>query len=216
VTNEAQEAYLDTRFRPDPRRDVAWHHIVTYLEKWWDPERARILDVGAGYCSFVNNVRGSRRVAVDIHPRLDSVAAPGVETFQSSATDLSAFEDHSFDIVFASNLLEHLERDAISVALTEFRRVLSASGRLMLMQPNFRLSAKHYFDDYTHLTPLSDRSLADVVVVAGFRVIHLEPRFLPLTLKSQGSRFTFLIPSYLRLPWRPFAGQLLLVAEAAK
>lgn len=205
--------YLDTRFPPDRRREEAWRHIVAYLERWWDPAGARILDVGAGYCSFVNNARGLRRVAVDIHPRLESFAVPGVETHKANATDLSRFDDLTFDVVFASNLLEHLERGAIAEALGEFRRVLAPGGRLLLMQPNFRLCAKEYFDDYTHVTPLSDRSLADLVAVAGFNVIRVEPRFLPLTLKSSAGRFTFLIPWYLHLPWRPLARQLLLVAE---
>jgi protein phosphatase len=79
------------------------------------------------------------------------------------------------------------------------------------MQPNFRLCAKEYFDDYTHLTPLSDRSLGDLLTVAGFRVVHAEPRFLPLTLKGRGGNLTFLMPWYLRSPWRPLAGQMLFV-----
>jgi SAM-dependent methyltransferase len=210
-----QEAYLESRFTPDARRNTVWVHIVTYLQRWWNPETAAILDVGAGYCTFVNNARGARRVAVDVHSRLREHAAPGVETVQASASDLDLFPTGTFDVVFASNLLEHLTRDHIRRALEEFRRVLRPGGRLILIQPNFRLCAKEYFDDYTHVTPLSDRSLGDLLTVAGFRVIHTEPRFLPLTLKSRGGNLAFLIPLYLRLPWRPLAGQMLLVAEPA-
>jgi SAM-dependent methyltransferase len=211
----AQAAYLESRFTPDPSRDRVWQHIVRYLARFWDPSRADVLDVGAGYCSFVNHVPARRRAAVDIHDQLQNYAGPGVETITASATDLSVVESDSFDVVFASNLLEHLTRDEIQEALLEFRRVLRLGGRVILIQPNFRLCAKYYFDDYTHLTPLSDRSLGDFLKVTGFDVVHAEPRFLPLSLRSRGSRLTFLLPLYLRSPWRPLAGQMLIVAETS-
>jgi SAM-dependent methyltransferase len=207
-----QREYLASRFTPDPRRDAVWRHLTHYLSRWWDPSAA-ILDVGAGYCSFINNVSARRRVAVDIHDALAQHAAPGVECVQASATAMGALADESFDVVFASNLLEHLDRDDIREALAEFRRVLVPGGRLILLQPNYRLRPGDYFDDYTHLTPLSDRSLGDLLQVAQFEPVDIQARFLPLTIRSRGGGLTFLVPWYLRLPWRPFAGQMLLVAE---
>src|SRR5690242_13205503 len=103
-----QASYLASRFQPHPRRDATWRHIVDYLERWWDPADAAVLDVGAGYCSFINNVSARRRVAVDIHDRLPEFAAAGVEYVRASATDLAVLEPETFDVVFASNLLEHL------------------------------------------------------------------------------------------------------------
>jgi SAM-dependent methyltransferase len=207
-----QRAYLASRFTPDPRREAVWRHISRYLSRWWEPDAA-IVDVGAGYCSFINSVTARRRVAVDIHDALKQYAAPGVECLQVSATAIGVLADESFDVVFASNLLEHLDRADIREALAEFWRLLVPGGRLILIQPNYRLRPGEYFDDYTHLTPLSDRSLADLLRVAGFEPIVVQPRFLPLTIRSRGGGLTFLVPLYLRLPWRPLAGQMLLVAE---
>jgi SAM-dependent methyltransferase len=204
-------SYLDSRFRPDPRRDDVWRHLVDYLARWWSPDD-EIVDVGAGYCSFINSVSARRRVAVDVHGRLPEFAAPGVECVDCSATDLR-LEDASFDVVFASNLLEHLDRQAIAEALAEFHRVLRPRGRLILIQPNYRLRPAEYYDDYTHVTPLSDRSLTDLLTVSGFRTLAVEARFLPLTIRSRFSALAFLVPLYLRSPWRPLAGQMLVVAE---
>lgn len=149
-----------------------------------------------------------------MHGRLADHAAPGVECVEASATSLSdALGRECFDVVFASNLLEHLARAEIWQALAEFRRVLKPGGRLLLVQPNFRLSTSRYFDDYTHVTPLSDVSLSDLVLAAGYELLHVHPRFLPLTVQSRGSRASFLVPLYLRSPWRPLAGQMLVVAE---
>ena len=51
-------------------------------------------------------------------------AAPHVTPVVGDCTDLARFESGSFDVVFASNLLEHLERPASSRLLSEARRVL--------------------------------------------------------------------------------------------
>jgi SAM-dependent methyltransferase len=209
-----QRAYLGSRFAPDRRREAVWRHVVPYLSRWWGDEDA-VLDVGAGYCSFINAVSAARRVAVDIHDELETYAAPGVECVRASASAMQVLDTGTFDVVFASNLLEHLSREDIRAALSEFQRVLRPGGRLILVQPNFRLRPGEYFDDYTHLTPISDRSLADLLTVTGFEIIRLEARFLPLTLRSRGGDLAFLVPLYLRLPWRPLAGQMLAVARRA-
>jgi SAM-dependent methyltransferase len=202
--------YFETRFQHDQRRDRVWRRIASHLGRRWT-EDAAILDVGAGYCSFINNVNGARRLAVDLHADLERFAAPGVETRRLSATDLGPLEDASFDVVFASNLLEHLTREEIDKALAEFHRVLRPGGQVILLQPNYRLAYKEYWDDFTHVTPLSDRSLSDLLVAAGFELEDVRPRFLPFTLKGAGGSLWFLVPLYLRLPIRPLAKQMLIV-----
>ncbi|MGZ4314838.1 MAG: class I SAM-dependent methyltransferase [Gaiellaceae bacterium] len=212
---EATDSYFDHRLPPDPRRDRVWRHVVAYLSRWWSPSD-HVVDVGAGYCSFINNVVATRRVAVDTAPALARYAAPGVEWVQESATTLTRqLGESEFDLVFASNLLEHLTRHEIWTALNQFRTLLRDGGKLMLVQPNFRLRPAAYFDDYTHITPLSDRSLSDLLSAAGFTVIYVRPRFLPLTLRSRLGAASFAVPLYLRSPWRPLAGQMLLVARRA-
>jgi SAM-dependent methyltransferase len=202
--------YFETRFQPDPRRDRVWRRIASHLQRRWT-EDAAILDVGAGYCSFINNVKAARRLAVDLHADLERFAAPGVETMRLSATDLSPLEDGSFDVVFASNLLEHLTRAEIDMTLAEFHRVLRPGGQVILLQPNYRFAYKEYWDDFTHVTPLSDRSLGDLLLAAGFELDDVQPRFLPFTLKGGGGSLWFLVPLYLRLPIRPLAKQMLMV-----
>ena len=91
--------------------------------------------------------------------------------------------------------------------------MLSPGGNLILVQPNFRLAPRRYFDDYTHRTIWTDTSLGDLVAAHGFDVVRSEPRFLPLTMKSRLSFGHRLVPLYLRLPYRPLAGQMLVVAR---
>jgi ubiquinone/menaquinone biosynthesis C-methylase UbiE len=206
--------YFQTRLAPNPHRTAIWRHICEYLQRWV-PADARVLELGAGWCDFSNNVRAERVVAMDLDPTVRRAAAPHVESVIGDCTDLSRFVDGEFTVVFASNLLEHLDRTDAGLLLAEAARVLGPDGRLILLQPNFRLNPGGYFDDYTHVAIYTDRSLPDYLTSLGWRVLKNYPRFLPLTMKSRGSALTFLVPWYLRSPVKPFAGQMLLVSTPA-
>jgi SAM-dependent methyltransferase len=204
-------AYFSTRFTPDEARGKVWAAVCTYLQRWV-PVSAAVLDLGAGYGDFSRHIRAGRRVAFDANAALPSMIEAPVEAEVGDVTDLSRFDDDSFDVAFASNLFEHLTWPDLEATVVEVRRVVKPGGRLILVQPNFRLRPREYFDDYTHRTILTDRSLADFLNASGFTVDHVEPRFLPLTMKSRLSFGHALVPLYLRLPYRPFAGQMLVVA----
>jgi len=59
------------------------------------------------------------------------------------ARDLSAFPEGTFDEVYASHVLEHLDyQDDVLKALTEWRRVLKAGGRLLVGVPDMDAMAR--------------------------------------------------------------------------
>jgi SAM-dependent methyltransferase len=205
------DGYYDTRYAHDPRRQAVWRHVTHHLQRWV-PADADVLELGAGYCDFSNNVVARSRVAMDLRPQFAAFAAAGVRIEVGDCSDLSRFADDSFDVVFASNLLEHLDLDANRALVQHARRVLRPGGRLVLVQPNYRLRPREYFDDYTHVTVFSDRSLPDFLAAEGLVIEHVRGRFLPFTMKSRLSFGHHLVPLYLRLPYRPLAGQMLVVA----
>jgi ubiquinone/menaquinone biosynthesis C-methylase UbiE len=202
--------YFETRLQKDQNREIVWRYICKHLARWIPPD-SDVLELGAGWCDFSNQIRARTATAMDVDSVVTRAAAPHVRAEVGDCADLSRFDDSSFDVVFASNLLEHLERPAASRLLAEARRVLRPGGRLVLLQPNFRLNPGGYFDDYTHVAIYTDRSLVDFLTASGWSPIYVAPRFLPLTMKSRGSRLSFLVPLYLRSPIKPFAGQMLLV-----
>ena len=206
-----RSGYFETRLAHDPNRRAVWRHICDYLSRWIASD-ADVLELGAGWCDFANLIRARSVTAMDLDDVVERAAEPHVRAEVGDGTDLSRFPDASFDVVFASNLLEHLERPVASALLAEAMRVLRPGGRLMLLQPNFRLNPGGYFDDFTHVAIYTDQSLSDYLVSEGWRIEHVAARFLPLTMKSKGSRLTFLVPYYLRSPIKPLAGQMLVVA----
>ena len=208
--------YFETRFAPDARREKLWRHLAGYLQQFIPPG-ASILELGAGYCYFINSVAGSRRVAVDLSETLSDRAAPGVEAISSDALDyLRGAEADQFDFILASNFFEHFDWPALNEMIVHILRILRPGGRLAVIQPNFRIASRRYFDDYTHRAIFTDVSMNDWLAAAGFRVIRTVPRFLPLTVKSRCGGLSFLVPLYLRMPWRPLAGQMFVLGERVR
>jgi SAM-dependent methyltransferase len=211
--NPSTSSYFDTRFAYDPRRAAVWRQLTRYLQRYWRGAES-ILELGAGYCYFINGVTARRRVAVDLSDHVLTCAAEGVEAVHSDAQRfLADAADAEFDLVFASNFLEHFDWPELDDMLRQVLRVLRPGGRLMLIQPNFRLAPGRYFDDYTHRTVFTDVSICDWLEHHGLKIVELRPRFMPLTVKSPMGHAPFLVPLYLRLPFRPFAGQMFVVAE---
>lgn len=205
--------YHDTRLSYDRRREILWRTLCRSFFDRIIPPAAHVLELGAGYAHFINNVRARRRTAVDLWPGLPAHAAAGVDARVCGAAELGFLEDSSVDFVFASNLFEHLTQEAFRVILGELVRVMTPGATLAILQPNYRYAYPHYFDDFTHVSVYSHVSLCDFLAANGFEVFSCHPRFLPLTVKSRLPAHPLLIRLYLASPWKPCAGQMLVLAR---
>lgn len=205
--------YLEARFTYDPGRVKVWRAIVQDLERRFIAPEGAVLELGCGYGDFINQVRARRKIAVDLLPQVAPHLAPEVEFHPGQAGELDFLEDGSLDVVFASNLLEHLERPQVLQVLTQVRRVLRPGGRLILIQPNYRLCYRDYFDDYTHVSVFSDESLCGLLLSQGYGIECRRAGYLPLTIKSRLPKSYWLTRLYLGLGLPLLARQMLIVAQ---
>jgi SAM-dependent methyltransferase len=174
-----------------------------------------VVDIGAGFCEFINNIQAAHKIAVDVNPDVRRFAAADVQVINAPCTSIEQLATASVDVVFMSNFLEHLpDKAAVLATLRECARILRPGGRAIILQPNIRFLPGEYWDFFDHHTPLTDRSLVEGVQLAGLvpQVVHA--RFLPYTTKSRLPKAAFLVRWYLRLPllWRFFGKQALVVA----
>lgn len=207
------DAYFDSRLAYDKKRVVLWNTLCKHFFQKLLPSNASVLELGAGWCDFINTIEADQKTAVDIWEGIKKHAKSDVRTIIGSATDLDEVLCESIDMVFASNLFEHLTQVQIIEILTQTSRILKKTGRLVLVQPNFRTSYKRYFDDYTHVTIWTDTGMTTFLEANGFKIEQVEAKFLPLTVKSKLPTSSLLIRLYLHLPIKPLAGQMLIVAN---
>ena len=208
----SDDTYHNTRFQSDPRRRVLWQTLVaSVFQKHISPDGV-VLELGAGYGDFINSVKARRRIAVDRWAGMKEHLDSGVEGLITSVTELNGVADHSVDYAFASNCFEHLTREELLQCLDQLQRKLKPGARLTLVQPNYRYCYREYFDDYTHVSIHTDRSLCDLLAANGFRVESCQPRFLPLTIKSNAPVRPWLIRLYLASPFKPLGKQMMITA----
>lgn len=203
--------YFDTRFRYSPDRDKIWKVLCEHLQQFI-PKSSKVLDAGAGYCYFINNITANEKYALDVDPEILNYANDDVTLVRTSTHD-TRFQNGFFDVIFSSNLLEHLTIDQIMLTLKEFNRITKEKGIVIIISPNFKYCFRNYFDDYTHKSILTDKSLKDLLHASGFEVEKLIPKFLPFSAESKLPKSNLLLRLYLLSPWKPFAGQMLVVAR---
>ncbi len=207
------DAYHETRLAQDKRRDVLWQ---TLWQSWFKsrvPGDGCVLDIGAGYGQFINNVIAKRRIALDLWPGMAEHLDDGVEALIGDLDRIAELDAGSVDYAFASNIFEHVVQEKFASVLDDLKTRLSSRGVLTILQPNYAYAYREYFDDYTHISVWSHTGLKDFLEANGYEVTYFHPRFLPLTIKSRLPVFPFLIKAYLASPIRPMGKQMLFVAR---
>ncbi len=206
-------AYHAVHLTETSARSVLWKVLAEYLSAYV-PLQACVIELGAGYCDWINHVRAAAKVAVDFWGNLPYYAASDVRTIQHDLSKGLPTFDQPFDVALASNLLEHLEPDAASRLVADVFTQLRSSGRFIVIQPNFRYAYRSYFDDYTHRSIFTDVSLSNLMRSHGLNIERLEARFMPYSLRNSRLPIRpWLIRAYLRSPLKPLAGQMLVIAR---
>jgi dolichol-phosphate mannosyltransferase len=218
VSGEDVQRIYRHRFDEADRKAKAeiWRVVVRHGLARWIPPDASVLDVGCGYGEFLNHVVSRRRIGVDLNPDSRAALASGIEFHCGDVRDLSFLPDASVDVVFTSNLIEHLpsKRD-VELLFREARRVLRSGGHVIALGPNLRFLPGEYWDFWDHLTPITDRSLVELLENLELETVDCIPRWLPYTTRSALPKATWLVRLYLAVPlaWRFLGGQFLIRAR---
>lgn len=215
VTGEDVQRIYRHRFSEADRAQKAeiWRAVVETGLQPWIPASATVLDIGCGYGEFLNHVRCARRIGVDLNPDSRAALAKDIEFHVGDVRDLSFLGDESVDVVFTSNLLEHLpSKKDVELLMREARRVLKRGGHLIALGPNVRFLPGDYWDFWDHLTPITDRSLVELLENLDFHTLDCIPRWLPYTTRSALPQAPWMVKLYLRVPlvWRVLGGQFLI------
>ena len=117
------------------------HLFAQEIRRMGLPRDARILDIGTSTGTNLRMLRDLGFTNVEgLDPSAEARRWCGEknlgEVTQGDVRDMP-FEDDAFDLVLATDILEHVEQD--DVAAREIRRVLAPDGRVLVTVPTFHL-----------------------------------------------------------------------------
>jgi SAM-dependent methyltransferase len=157
------------------------HEYTTYPSKLAEflfrslgfEEGQKLLDVGAGRGEFSRGFseQGLQVVGVD-------QSAPAIKEsagLRFEVADLERplpFADSTFDVIFNKSVIEHFYFPENLVH--EMFRVLKPGGRIISLTPSWVHNVKNFHIDFTHRTPFTKESLADIHLIAGFDDVQVD------------------------------------------
>lgn len=137
----------------------------------------RILDLGCASGMLTGYLKGkgfAEVVGVDLNASLIEQASSAVDAKFVCADALDFLRSQErFDIIFLLNIIEHIERDELTVFMTTVCEALQPGGFAVVRTPNMShvMAAAHLADDLTHCTGLTEQSLSQLARRAGFRKV---------------------------------------------
>src|SRR5882724_949033 len=82
------------------RQKAVWGPICRYLQRYIRSDGVT-LDLGAGFCHFINQIESRSKIAIDINAEsLERFSGPGVRRVICSGSDLSFVPQSSVDTAF--------------------------------------------------------------------------------------------------------------------
>ena len=147
-----KEDFLQTLYKKritglENYRNAVWRILCSdYFSKFISPE-AHVLDLGAGWCEFINNVTAAKKYAMDLNPDTGSHLTSGATFIQQDCLQSWDLPAESLDVVFTSNLFEHMpDKDSLERTLSEAHKCLKGNGLLICMGPNIKYAPGVYWD----------------------------------------------------------------------
>ncbi len=135
------------------------------------PKPRNLLEIGFGRGDFLLAWNTALWPGIATGVDLEPSKITGTLVVDVERQDLP-FSSDSFDVVFSKSLIEHL-RDPERF-LDEALRVLRPGGTLLLLSPDWRTYMRTFYDDYTHVRPYDQVSLADLLASRGFCEVDCE------------------------------------------
>jgi ubiquinone/menaquinone biosynthesis C-methylase UbiE len=197
------------------KRRIFWKILIDeYFYKYIEKDSI-VLDVGAGFCDFINNISCKRKIALDSSSMIKKYANKDVKIIVKTFKEIPKSYYNKIDVLFMSNFLEHLDskKEVVNV-LKLANKLLKKGGKLLILQPNIDLLKERYWNRIDHNVALNGESVKEALLLSNFVLKEYCKMFLPPTFQTKMPINKIFIKIYLYLPsnLRLIAGQSFFVA----
>ncbi len=197
-------------------RNNVWKILCSEFFVIFMPAEAYVLDLGCGWGEFINNIRATKKFAMDLNPDAQTHLTEGIHFLHQDCSQRWKIRSESLDIVFTSNFLEHLpDKSHVESAISEAFRCLKDNGLIICLGPNIKCVLGAYWDFWDHFIPMTEASLSELLQLKGFSIKLCIPHFLPYSMSAGRTPPLLLVKLYLKLSfiWPFFGKQFLVIGK---
>jgi len=185
---------------------------------------AKLLEVGAGRPDVLTGFRlaGMKVYGCDIS-QVSAVACKKENIpfkYVNLADGKLPYKSEIFDVVYSKSVIEHL-LDPLNF-VTESFRVLKPGGILLILTPDWEANYKIFFDDFTHVRPMSRRSMnlllsmLDPIEINTYRFRQLPLAWKYPVINKLCALISIFVPVSTKKPFFRWSRELMLVGYARK
>jgi 2-polyprenyl-3-methyl-5-hydroxy-6-metoxy-1,4-benzoquinol methylase len=136
---DVQQLY-NKRFESDrilAKKNRIWQILCKHFFQKHVGEDNVVLDIAAGYCEFINNIKAKEKMAFDLNPDMKRHADKTIRTIEDSFFNMDAhLQGKKVDVIFASNIFEHLDtKDQVVLAIKKCANILKTAEYVNKCKP---------------------------------------------------------------------------------
>jgi len=211
--------------------------FTTYLKKLINQlvkrfnlnSNSSVLELGCGRGEFLNEFTnlGMKGFGVDLSNFAENFCKNAEIKVADITKESLPYPDNFFDIVYSKSFIEHFYYP--EELFKEAYRVLKPSGIFINLTPEWKYIYISFYEDFTHRTPFTKKSLHDIYLVSGFKDVKVVSfKQLPILWSNNffiKNLFKFLsemtrifMPDYFRLKfkWIRFSKEIMLLSFGIK
>jgi len=165
--------YSEKQYKP--KEDLWFENF--YFNRWFKKNHGPILDIG---CATGNFIATHPDIIEGIDFDDDCLKECHDRGFKAEKVDITKKFDQipndKYRGVYAKQVIEHLENPLHF--MKNIHRILKNGGKAVILTPNCPYALNKFFwDDYTHVRPLTKNSLERLALDSGFKKIKIYTDF---------------------------------------
>jgi 2-polyprenyl-3-methyl-5-hydroxy-6-metoxy-1,4-benzoquinol methylase len=136
---DVRQLYHNRFDKKQGAKQAVWKVLCGHFFQRFIPQEARVMDIAAGNCEFINHIAAREKIAFDINADAAVYAGAGVRMINDTFFNMEKYIHDKWDIIFASNILEHLDsKEQVISAIRLCREQLVPGVKLLILQPNIK------------------------------------------------------------------------------
>lgn len=149
--------------------------LINDLQK----SKGKLLDIGAGTGDFILVAKNNGWNAIGIEPS-EKAKAIALKKGVELKSNLSDFDDSSFDIITMWHVLEHIPN--LENQISELKRLIKPNGSIIIAVPNFKSFDANYYKEFwaafdvpRHLWHFSKTAIEKLFLKEDLKLVKILP-----------------------------------------